>query len=294
MIINALKILIIFILAWQVHAVETPSKLKLEVENNRVGIVFLGDTGSTNPDRDKVAKAMEAFCATEECDLGLLLGDNFYETGVSNINDPQFKTKFEEPYKNLKFKFYPVLGNHDVLGNWQAQIDYVSKHWQMGGRFYSIDSELVRLFALDTNIYILDNSPQNSLKQSAQQNWLSTELQNTNAVWKIVYGHHPIYSSGMHGDEYKLVLFVNPLLAANKVDFYLAGHDHDKELIEKNNINYVIMGTGSRLRSIEKAKDSVFAKSSFGFGYLLLTPKSAMLKIVDENGVIEFERTYTK
>lgn len=294
MINNLIKLLIIFTFTWQAHAGETPVKLKLNVKNNRIGIIFLGDTGSINSDRDKVAKAMENFCATQECDIGLLLGDNFYESGVSNINDPQFKTKFEDPYKHLNFKFYPVLGNHDEQGNWQAQIDYVSKNWQMGGRFYSIDSELVRLFALDTNLYTLMDSPQNSLIQRAQQNWLSTELQKNHAIWKIVYGHHPIYSSGQHGDEHKLILLVNPLLTVNKVDFYIAGHDHDKELIEHDGINYLMLGTGSRLRPIEKGKNSVFAKSSFGFGHLLLTPESAVLKIVDEHGVVEFEKIYHK
>jgi acid phosphatase len=289
-----LKIVVCFMLVCSAFANEIASKIKLEVKNNRLGVIFMGDTGSINSDRDKVAAAIEKFCTTEDCNIGLLLGDNFYETGVSSINDPQFKTKFEDPYKNLPFKFYPALGNHDEFGNWQAQIDYASKHWQMGGRFYTLDSELVRFFVLDSNLYRLHDTPQDSLIQRSQQNWLSTELQNTKAIWKIVYGHHPVYSSGMHGDEHKLVLYVEPLLIKNKVDFYLSGHDHDKELIEKNNISYIVLGTGSRLRPIKKGKDSLFAKSSFGFGHLLLTPDAAVLKIVDENGAVEFEKVYTK
>lgn len=294
MINNVIRILIFCLISWQANAIDNHVNFNIDIKNNRMGIIFLGDTGSINKNKDKVAKAIEKFCETEACNIGLLLGDNFYDTGVTDVNDSQFKTKFEEPYRKLHFKFYPVLGNHDELGNWQAQIDYISKHWQMGGRFYSIDSTLVRIFALDTNLYNLNKLPQNNQEQSAQQNWFSTELQKTNTIWKIVYGHHPVYSNGKHGDQDKLILFVNPLLISNKVDFYISGHDHNKELIEKDNVNYIIIGTGSQLRSIENDSDSIFAKSSYGFGHLLITQKTAVLKIIDENGVVEFEKTYIK
>ncbi|MBL9107498.1 MAG: metallophosphoesterase [Myxococcales bacterium] len=49
-------------------------------------------------------------------DFGILLGDNFYVSGVSGVSgvdDPQWQDKFELPYSDLTFPIYAVLGNHD-------------------------------------------------------------------------------------------------------------------------------------------------------------------------------------
>lgn len=294
MIKNLFRIFIIASIAWQVQASENPIEIQINNNNEKLGIIFLGDTGSITPDKDKVAKAIENFCTTEKCNMGLLLGDNFYNFGVTDINDPQFKSKFEEPYKNLNFTFYPVLGNHDVRGNWQAQVDYISERWQMPGRFYCLNSRLVNIIALDTNLYTHIWSLQNFMKFREQQAWIHKKLAENNAIWKIVYGHHPMYSNGLHGNTGTLILFVNPMLISNKADFYISGHDHDKELLEKNEVKYIILGTGSQLRPVEKGNDSIFANSSFGFGHLLLTEKFAVLKFVNENGVIEFEKKYIR
>jgi N-acetylmuramoyl-L-alanine amidase len=58
----------------------------------------VGDTGTGGPDQFKVAGAIFQTCASSGCDFGLLLGDNFYPDGVSSADDPQRKTKFEQPY----------------------------------------------------------------------------------------------------------------------------------------------------------------------------------------------------
>ena len=57
---------------------------------------------------------MAKVCEASGCDLVLLLGDNFYPSGVLSVDDLQFKTKFEEVYGNIKIPFFVVLGNHDV------------------------------------------------------------------------------------------------------------------------------------------------------------------------------------
>lgn len=62
------------------------------------------------------------------------VGDNFYTNGVASVDDPMWKTSFEDIYKgaNLFIDWYPVLGNHDYRGNPQAQIDYSkrSRRWK--------------------------------------------------------------------------------------------------------------------------------------------------------------------
>jgi len=78
-----------------------------------MAFVALGDTGRGSADQWNVAHAMEAFCRQRGCDFALLLGDNIYDSGASSESDPQFQSKFEQPYAGLHFPFYPVLGNHD-------------------------------------------------------------------------------------------------------------------------------------------------------------------------------------
>jgi len=253
------------------------------------GIIFMGDTGEPGPNQAKVAKAIENFCVVERCSIGLLLGDNFYPAGVKDAKDPAFKAKFEEPYKNLSFKFYPVVGNHDAMGSVDAQVEYKSDHWEMPSLYYAMDGGWVNFYALDTNW----SAFQRPFHSKPQREWLENEIPKGDAQWKIVYGHHPVFSSGWHGDTAALKKYLKPMLDKGKVDFYLSGHDHDKELFEVNGVKYVVMGTGAKLRTV-KGKGSVFAKASLGFGHLLLSEKSALLRFVNEKGDVEFERKYLK
>jgi hypothetical protein len=59
---------------------------------------------------------MVAFCGSTPCDFVLLLGDNFYPSGVKSVTDSQWKTAFVTPYEALGLTFYPTLGNHDYEG----------------------------------------------------------------------------------------------------------------------------------------------------------------------------------
>ena len=80
-----------------------------------------------------VAIGMKRRCATSGCDLAIMLGDNFYDSGVYSVFDDKFEDYFEEPYASLDIPFYAALGNHDTRGNVQAQIDYMrrSEYWKM-------------------------------------------------------------------------------------------------------------------------------------------------------------------
>lgn len=257
----------------------------------KMGIILIGDTGAINAHKDKVAKAIQTFCATELCSFALLLGDNFYERGVSSLDDPQFMTKFEQPYQNLNFAFFPVLGNHDTMGNWQYEVEYKSARWIMPDRYYTIDSELCNIYALDTDMHILKNS---APIDAEQFQWLDESLAAAKRPWKIVYGHHQLYSSGWYGNNLPMIDVLQPLLKKYAVDFYICGHEHDKELIEAEGIKYIISGTGSKKRNINPSDKSIFAASTFGFAHLLLTKNTAILRFVDEDGKVEFTREFKR
>jgi hypothetical protein len=98
----------------------------------KVKLLAIGDTGEGNDGQHAVADQMAAKCTlVGGCDAVLVNGDNFYDNGVQNVDDPLWKTAFEEPYNRPALEgvpFYVVLGNHEhgptSTGNKQAQIDY--------------------------------------------------------------------------------------------------------------------------------------------------------------------------
>jgi len=254
------------------------------------GIVLVGDTGTGERDQYAVAKGMEAYCQKNKCSTGLLLGDNFYPMGVKDILDPQFKTKFEDVYKNLKFTFYVAVGNHDRYGNKEAETKYKSAHWESGGLYYSVDAHWIDFFCIDTN----GNGFEAPFKGKPQRLWLKEMLAKSTARWKIVFGHHPVYSSGVHGNSIMLGHYIKPMLQEGAVDFYISGHDHDKELIERDGTKFIVSGAGSKTRSVGKGKNTIFSKSSLGFAHLLLSKDRAVIRFIDVDGNVEFERAYMK
>ena len=62
--------------------------------------------------------------------------------------------------------------------------------------------------------------------------WLEKALAGSKADWKLVIGHHPVFSGGRHGDTAELVRILAPLLERHGVSAYLNGHDHDLQRIE--------------------------------------------------------------
>jgi 3',5'-cyclic AMP phosphodiesterase CpdA len=73
----------------------------------------------------------------------LAIGDNFYDSGVSGVDDKQFKDKFEDTFtaKSLQCPWYVVAGNHDYYGGdkgIQGEISYSTKsdRWNFPKFYY--------------------------------------------------------------------------------------------------------------------------------------------------------------
>src|SRR5205085_6632301 len=76
------------------------------------------------------------------------------------------------------------------------------------------------------------------------------ELKDAKEDWKIVYFHHPLYSSGgRHGSEVDLRVVLEPLFVKYGVNVVFSGHDHIYERIKpQKNIYYFVSGSAGQLR----------------------------------------------
>ena len=56
--------------------------------------------------------------------------------------------------------------------------------------------------------------------------------------WNVVFGHHPVYSQGSHGDTDLVQQFIWKVLFEQEVDFYLSGHDHHLNALRNGDLNF--------------------------------------------------------
>jgi tartrate-resistant acid phosphatase type 5 len=215
-----------------------------------------GDAGEANSNLTAVAGIMAAESSDDPLDFVLLLGDNFYNYGVSSPVDSQWQTVYTEIYDFDRLpRFYPVLGNHDHYGDPIAQIEYseLDDTWIMPSLFYDFSYELpegsVRFIGIDTQLIVTGHPLANT-----QLTWFEERLESAAGGRIIVFAHHPLYTNGLHADSGdKLVLrdLLLPLLTAYGVDLYLAGHDHDIEVFDPGEgAIHVVSGAVSRPRDL--------------------------------------------
>jgi tartrate-resistant acid phosphatase type 5 len=267
---------------------EPPIQVQAEHSNQKkVRFIAVGDTGTGAEKQYEVARAMAEKCKKSGCDFALILGDNIYNNGVTSVNDPQFDSKFEKPYKDFNFKFYMTLGNHDYRGNVQAEVDYTakSKKWVMPGRTYSINKGPLDIFSIDSN--------QPSEKQTKE---LTKGLENSKARWKLVFGHHPRYTNGIYKNQVRtdFAAMIDKALCG-RADMYLCGHEHDKQHLKKVcGVDYLIVGTGAGIRKTGVGPNTLFARSSYGFSWFEVDEKTMHVQILDTAGKVEYEYSMKK
>jgi acid phosphatase len=212
------------------------------VEDWVVRLAAMGDTRSGDTGQIQLGSALYQTDEERPLDGIVLLGDN-----VSYYGDPEyFPETFLKPYNALLdrgVKFFATLGNHDVKG---GHMDFQLNHPLLnmkGRRYYThvFGENLVQVFFLDTNTSIADP------KQMA---WLLSELKKSDAPWKVVAMHVPIYGRIERRPEADLNLRarLEPIFIEHGVDIVLSGHNHVYQRIRpKNGIHYFTAGSGGQI-----------------------------------------------
>jgi tartrate-resistant acid phosphatase type 5 len=272
------------------------------------GLNFLvfGDWGRRGErDQVQVAEQMARAAGDVQPRFIVSVGDNFYENGVKSVDDPQWQQSFEQVYRDSKLQvpWYCILGNHDyhAPGDCDAQIAYnrINPRWNMPARYYQQTHRVNERTTAD--FFYLDTTPMiggyyswftgektraNVLTQDVprQLAWFKSALAASSAPWKIVIGHHPIYSGGGHGDSEELIKNILPLLHEHKVQAYFNGHDHDLQHLVAGEVNLFDSGAGSQHTPTTMTKHSKFAKSCSGFTTVSLQADKMDVRMIDNRG----------
>jgi 3',5'-cyclic AMP phosphodiesterase CpdA len=235
----------------------------------------VADTGSGFADQRAVAEQMAAVHRQRPVDLVVLGGDNIYPSGdLARVEET-----FLRPYRALLkagVPFHAVLGNHDIrTDNGRPQVAY--KPFGMKGRYYTVRRGPVEFFMLDTN---------GNADWQRQVSWLRTVLARSSAPWKVVVGHHPIYSSGYYGNDPHLIAKLTPLMRRHGVQLYINGHDHNYERSKPiEGITYLVVGGGGAyLRDVIPTAQTAKAESVFSFAEIEASPRELKLWAWDKSG----------
>jgi hypothetical protein len=211
--------------------------------STRLRFAVIGDFGVGDQNEADVAAMVDGW----NPDLIITTGDNNYPDGAADTIDQnigQFYHQYIFPYTGAyqsstkENRFFPSLGNHDwITSEGQPYFDYFTLPGNE--RYYEFTKGPVHFFVLNS---VHNADPDGNDADSKQANWLRVRLSSSTSVWKIVYMHHPPYSSGKHGStDWMQWPFANW-----GADVVLSGHDHTYERISKDGITYFVNGLGGR------------------------------------------------
>ena len=221
----------------------------------------VGDWGSANPTTTDLAQIMElayrdpSSVGCSSIDFIVALGDNFYNVGVSGVDDEQWNTTFVSQFRRgslEKALYYPVLGNHDYMDdgshppNRSQGLNQVAYHYERDALWYlpAANHTFTRLFnmtdgglllkiayvVIDSECVHLCANGSPSCWDPQHADWVNETLTILDADQSVdhivVLMHHALASPvGGHPDpKYDAALI--PIMRSHRVSFTLAGHAH--------------------------------------------------------------------
>jgi hypothetical protein len=284
--------------------------------------------------------------------------------GADGRDDTErFRKIFTEPYAPLAelapdFRIFATLGNHDWRTSREGAMAQVRFHettrpFYMDGIRYKVaptgDARELEVFVLDTHVMLaavtvledeladdgselhteeVDPPSPWALPQTDEERgmveWLEQSLAQSPARWKIVIGHHPLWSSA--GSKFQQARALRGLILpalCRHADLYLAGHEHTLEVYTdackdvpeargRPPLAQIVSGAAAKQRPI----NSAFARHQlaanpelaslwtrglvWGFAHVTLAADRATIRIVttpdDRSGVAQtaFEHTFER
>ncbi len=196
----------------------------------------------------------------------LTLGDNTYPVGLLS----EFSDCYDPTWGAFKEHTYPSPGNHDYgTPNAVGYYEYFGTAAGPAQRgYYSMTLGKWHVVSLNSNL--------KNEAYAAQLAWLKDDLEKHPTHCTLAYWHHPVFSSGGHGNNGKM-REVWQILQAAHADVVLASHDHNYERFapqdavgqrdDAHGIREFVVGTGGAFLSsqiLRKDHSEVFGNASHG------------------------------
>jgi len=310
-------LLIISIFSNNVFAQDTK---RLDIPSNAINFILLGDWGRYGDDHQlEVAEQMAKTAKEAHVNFYISTGDNFYPKGVASIHDPHWHYSFENIYKDFahQAEWYVVLGNHDYMGDPDVQVAYsnISRRWTMPSRYFHKtfglrdgSGEKIQISFIDTNSLIPEfyDNPEygpnvKSQDTTAQKDWLKKIIldKDKDIKWNLVVGHHPMFTGSdirREGYDTKRIRgSLNQLFEDNKIDAFLAGHDHSlQHILSNGGVHHFISGSASEATQVGELNNTKFAASAYGFLLFSLTSKEMVVHAISHTGEILYRTSVNK
>lgn len=269
---------------------------------SRWSLLAVGDTGQPDPQLElfegqlAVADAMTREAVRAPVDALVLLGDNFYDSGLlASELVPRLRTNVVRPYCHFLALTGPrsaelesacpipvpsrrpvpilaVLGNHDLESPESPRLQrHVVPEFLPG---WTMSEHLVRVVELHPGISVVLFESEVAIDdRPALRAALVAALRQTKGPWRILATHRPVAT-----DEYGhppvggYPMWVRKAIAEAglPVQLVLSGHHHDLEAYavrSPTSLLQVAVGSGSRARSepVPEHPDLLFAALELGF-----------------------------
>ena len=202
-------------------------------------------------------------------------GDNAYRKGTAE----EFRNCYEPTWGRHKARTHPTLGNHDYdSAKGAPYYTYFGPSAGTPGQgYYSYELGTWHIVALNSNL--TDEA------WPEQERWLRADLAAHRTRCTLAYWHHPVFSSGRHGDGHRMRT-IWPILYEFGVDVVVNGHDHDYERFALQNPNgeaeaehgireFVVGTGGAGLDKFQTIRANSEARNSTTWGVLKLTLHAA-------------------
>lgn len=189
----------------------------------------IADCRKSKPAENGAAKTASLIAAALAKNKGaavLTLGDAAYPAGRLE----EFTQCYEPTWGQFKHRTFPSPGNHEYYT--PAAVDYYHYFGNIADPlrrgYYSVKLGKWHVVSLNSNLKPIDHQQQLA--------WLKTDLAQHPSRCTLAYWHHPLYSSGDHGNNEKMTDVWQMLQAAN-ADVVLVGHDHNYERFAPQDAN---------------------------------------------------------
>lgn len=188
-----------------------------------VNIVAAGDIADCRLAAPGSSGAAQTAALVTAMDAAVLtVGDNTYPVGAHT----EFADCFDPTWGRFGARLRPSPGNHDYqTPDAAGYYAYFGDRAGPGMRgYYSFDLAGWHIISLNSAVDAKAGSP--------QYRWLVDDLEaSSEALCTLVVWHHPVFSSGPHGNDPRMGDILTVLHAAGS-DIVLAGHDHVYERLE--------------------------------------------------------------